>query len=119
MKRRILAICMILALLTGCGAETAPTMQEDTAIPLGQGEQAEEGIPVTILDVSAEVLVSEDPSEYPNDEVFVGYTDGTFEILTFENDDELANALEQLSQDETVTLIQPNYSYESNDVMKC
>ena len=56
-----------------------------------------------------------DLSEYTNNEVFVMYTDGSFDVLTFDSEDALANGIDELSNDETVSLIQPNYSYESTD----
>lgn len=112
MKRRLLSLFICVSLLAGCSAETATELPNDTAA----SNSSESAIPVTVLDTSAGVLVSDDPADYPNDEIFVGYTDGTFEILSFENDEEVASALADLLEDDAVTLIQPNYSYESSTV---
>lgn len=112
MRQRLLSLCLCLSLLTGCTSETVSETPEDTTATDASGAS----VPVTILDTSAGVLVSDDPADYPNDEVFVAYTDGTFEILSFETDEALSEGLGQLLQDETVTLIQPNYSYEGGAV---
>ena len=53
---------------------------------------------------------------YESGEVLVGYADGSFQVLTFQTQAELAAALEELAEDETVTLYQPNYSYQSSAV---
>lgn len=53
---------------------------------------------------------------YENGEVLVGYADGSFEVLTFHTQAELAAGLEALAQDETVSLYQPNYSYQNTSV---
>ncbi len=50
-------------------------------------------------------------SEYTNNEVFVMYNDGIFEVLTYENEEALSEGLEKLSSDDSVMLYQPNYSY--------
>ena len=118
MKHRILALCMSLALLTSCGAPPVSS-EQDTAVVVDTQEtalEADSENTVMILDTTAGVLVTGDPAEYPNGEVFVCYTDGTYDILIFETDEALAKGLEQLLQDETVTLIQPNYSYEGTSV---
>ena len=118
MKRRTLTLSMIFVLLTGCGAQlTSPGQNTTTSVVAQETElgEANENT-VMILDTTAGVLVASDPAEYPNSEVFVCYTDGTYDVLTFETDEALAEGLEQLLQDETVTLIQPNYSYEGGSV---
>ena len=51
-------------------------------------------------------------SEYENNEVFVMYKDGSFEVISYESADELAGGLEEIANDENVTLYQPNFSYE-------
>lgn len=66
------------------------------------------------LDASAGVVVSHDPSDYTNGEVLVGYADGTFAVLTYENDEALSAGLEELASAEDVILVQPNYTYDSS-----
>lgn len=90
------------------GEDTRPAEPQDTQEP-AQGEED-----AAVLDTTAGVLSESDPAQYPNGEVFVGYADGSFDLLSFETDEELAEGLERLLQDESVTLIQPNYSYESS-----
>ena len=51
---------------------------------------------------------------YENGEVLVGYADGSFQVLTFQTQEELAAGLEELAEDETVILYQPNYSYQNS-----
>lgn len=58
-------------------------------------------------------LAISDLSEYQNNEVFVCYADGEFEVLTYENADALADGLSALAENQNVTLIQPNYAYQS------
>ena len=53
---------------------------------------------------------------YENGEVLVGYADGSFQVLTFQTQAELAAGLEGLAEDETVSLYQPNYSYKNSSV---
>ena len=64
---------------------------------------------VSQLDESA-VIVTDDLSEYENGEVLVGYSDGSVEVLTYEDETALADALETLPQTEGVVLVQPNYT---------
>lgn len=88
MKRRILAVILTLqVLLCGCGSAVA-------------------------WDASAEASLT----AYENGEVLVGYADGSFAVLTFQTQEELAVGLEQLAEDETVILYQPNYSYQTTSV---
>lgn len=54
-----------------------------------------------------------DPSQYTDNEVFVSYTDGTYRVLKYENQEELKSSLQILSEDEDVMDIQPNYRYET------
>lgn len=55
-------------------------------------------------------------SEYVNNEVFVMYKDGTFDVLKYESKDVLAKGLEAISNDENIRLYQPNYSYEASSL---
>ncbi len=50
-------------------------------------------------------------SEYINNEIFVMYKDGSFDILKYESEEPLAKGLEKIANDENVKLYQPNYSY--------
>lgn len=68
-----------------------------------------------VQDTPADVLVTGDLSEYENGEVLVGYVDGTYQVLTYSDQDSLAQGLQALTADDTVTLIQPNYAYENSD----
>jgi subtilisin family serine protease len=91
LKKRVLAMGLVLALLCGFGAETSAADLESVVSP----------------------LVTEDLSAYENGEVLVCYQDGAFEVLTYGDDESLAAGLTALAGDETVTLVQPNYSYTS------
>lgn len=104
--KRVMAVILTLSvcLLSACG--TAGAVTADDAL---DAEHAVE------IDVSAGILATENLSDYINDEVLIGYTDGTFEIRSYEDDDALAAALEILTADENVILVQPNYSYNSSD----
>lgn len=55
-------------------------------------------------------------SDYVNNEVFVMYKDGTFNVLKYESADALAEGIETIADDENVTLYQPNYSYEASSL---
>jgi subtilisin family serine protease len=94
MKTRILAIGSAICLLIICGAYEATSAIHQEA--------------------AEDVLVTDDLSEYTNREVLVGYTDGTFEVFSYENDDTLAAGLKTLSVEPNVTLVQPNYTYTSD-----
>ncbi len=61
-----------------------------------------------------EVTASASVLEYENNEVFVMYQDGGFEVLKYENEDALASGLEEIANDENVLLYQPNYSYSAS-----
>lgn len=88
MKKRICAIILTLQFLfCGCGYAAAWNASAD--------------VPLTA---------------YENGEVLVGYADGFFEVLTFQTQEELAEGLEKLAEDETVILYQPNYSYQNSSV---
>ena len=97
--RRIIAyiLTMSILLLTVCGTAGAADTEA-----------------VTELDASAGVLVKEDPADYPKREVLVCYADGSFEVLTYEDETALAAGLETLAADENVTLVQPNYTYSTS-----
>lgn len=88
MKKRLLAVVLVLQLLFCCCGQAAA------------------------WNASAEVPLT----AYENGEVLVGYADGSFEVLTFRTQVELAAGLEKLAKDETVLLYQPNYSYQNSSV---
>lgn len=50
-------------------------------------------------------------SKYENNEAFVMYEDGSFEVISYESDKMLAQGIEKLSASEGVLSVQPNYSY--------
>ena len=54
-----------------------------------------------------------DLSAYSSPEVLVLYQDGGMEVLTYGSMDALASALDTLSNDSSVALVQPNYAYTS------
>ena len=105
--KRMTAMLLVLSvcLLSACG--TAGAADVDTTV--ANVEDTME------LNTSAGVVATEDLSEYIGGEVLVGYTDGTFEVLTYEDEDALSAGLETLAANESVSLVQPNYSY-SNSV---
>lgn len=94
--KRLMALSLSLCLLCGCGANGAVN---DTA--------------AAGLNVSAGSLTTSALSDYEAGELLVGYTDGTYQVFNYENDSDLVAALEELSLDENVSLVQPNYSYVS------
>lgn len=101
MKRTLptlLALSLGLQLLAGC----ANTASADT----GDAEA---------LDTSAGVLATTDLSEYTNLEALVVYTDGTSQVVSYRDENTLSEGLTALSQEENVSLVQPNYSYENKD----
>ncbi len=57
------------------------------------------------------------PEAYVNNEVFVMYQDGNFEVLSYENEEQLSKVIAELSTDDTVMLYQPNYSYATTGVL--
>ena len=72
---------------------------------------------MTAMAVNAqENTVQTSLSEYVNNEVFVMYKDGTFDVLKYESKDALAKGLEAILNDENVRLYQPNYSYEASSL---
>lgn len=89
--KRLIALSLSLCLLCGWGVYAAAEERNGSAGSLTTG----------------------DLSDYAAGEVLVGYTDGTYRVLSYEDDAGLAAALEELSLDEQVSLIQPNYSYVS------
>lgn len=91
MKRKIIAAGLALTLLANLGGVTARA----AAVP------------------AESALATDDLTQYENGEVFVGYADGGFQVLAYETDSALAEGLRALAADETVTLIQPNYTYQS------
>jgi subtilisin family serine protease len=95
-------------LCSGYGAVPASALPQQAAAG-GQVQAADRGA----SDTEGLVLVTEDASEYTDDQVVVCYRDGSVEVVTYEDDDALTQGLTQLVQDETVALVQPNYDYES------
>ncbi len=72
---------------------------------------------MTTMAVNAqENTVQTSLSEYVNNEVFVMYKDGTFDVLKYESNDALQKRLEAISNDENIKLHQPNYSYEASSL---
>lgn len=65
------------------------------------------------LDRTAGVLATEDLSAYENHQALVMYADGSFDVMTYDSKDALADGLKALAADENVMLVQPNYSYEN------
>lgn len=63
------------------------------------------------LDRTAGVLATEDLSAYENHQALVMYADGSFDVMTYDSKDALADGLKTLAADENVMLVQPNYSY--------
>ena len=53
-------------------------------------------------------------SAYVNNEVFVMYDDGSFEVVAYEDEASLSIGLDKLCEDETVSFVQPNYSYKQS-----
>ena len=123
--RRLVSLVLSLLLAVGCattaGAASAKqaTVTTDRTGSLPAAEQtAPAQTPVGLqaaqsLDQTAGVLVTEDPADYPNDQVLVMYTDGTCTVQTYPDDTALSAALDELAGDETVSLVQPNYTYEN------
>ena len=88
MKKRLLAVVLVLQLLVCCCGHAAA------------------------WNASGDVSLT----AYKNGEVLVGYADGSFGVLTFRTQEDLAAGLEELAKDETVLLYQPNYSYQNSYV---
>lgn len=59
------------------------------------------------------VSAAQDLSEYENNEILVSYTDGSFSVLSFEDSDQISQALCELEEDSSVASFQPNYTYSS------
>lgn len=91
----VLSICLLCTYGTA-GAVAADTIDIESAVE---------------LDATAGIVAACDPVDYVNNEVLVSYTDGTFQVLTYEDDNALAAGLEALAADKNVNLVQPNYSY--------
>ena len=78
---------------------------------LVQGAGAAEELPGLV--VAEGVLVSDDPADYTDGQVLVMYTDNSCQVLTYSDDEALAEGLAQLAGRSDVALVQPNYSYTS------
>ena len=55
-------------------------------------------------------------SEYRNNEIFVMYQDGTYNVLQYGNTEALSEGIRALENDGNVKLYQPNYSYATSSV---
>lgn len=118
-KRRQAAILLsaILAAqaLTGCAAgNTTAAGGRDTELAaeagqesFGRREQADEA------KGTGEKSVVEDLNAYENLEILALYETGDFEVYSCETREELAETVEMLAAMETVSVVQPNYSYEN------
>lgn len=132
--RRLVSLVLSLLLAAGCattaGAASArqATVTTDRTGTLPAAEQTAPAQSAAGLqaaqspDQTAGVVVTEDPADYPDNQVLVMYTDGTCTVQTYPDDTALAAALEELAAEETVSLVQPNYTYENqflstNDAM--
>ncbi len=65
----------------------------------------------TAFAASAATSEPEKLAEYTNNEIFVMYNNGSFEVLVYENEELLSKGIEELSVNENVMLYQPNYAY--------
>lgn len=61
-------------------------------------------------------IVETDLDTYENNEVLAFYQDGSYQVHSFQTKEALAKGLEQLSQDQQVLLVQPNYTYSEQEV---
>lgn len=59
---------------------------------------------------------SEITTEYEVNEFFVLYKDGSNEVIVFENNKDMEKGLEELAEDENVSVVSPNYSYEATSL---
>ncbi|OUP11995.1 S8 family peptidase [Anaeromassilibacillus sp. An200] len=98
MKKRRSVLSLLLACVTviGMGAQT---VQAQGNVQSGETAPA--------------LVVSMDPEDYSGGDVLVQYRDGTFEVKTFDGQTELETALKEWADSGEVSLIQPNYTYES------
>ena len=98
MKKRRSVLSLVLACVTviGMGAQT---VQAQGNVQSGETAPA--------------LVVSMDPEDYSGGDVLVQYRDGTFEVKTFDGQTELETALKEWADSGEVSLIQPNYTYES------
>ncbi|MBQ6847255.1 MAG: S8 family serine peptidase [Oscillospiraceae bacterium] len=55
-------------------------------------------------------------SEGEVNEIFVLYKDGSNEVITFENEEDMEIGIEALLEDEGVSVVSPNYSYEAASI---
>lgn len=100
MKHRVLSILMALLLLFGVPSGYTASAYSSNDTKLMVKEQSD---------------TSEAPAlfDYINREVFVYYSDGSFDVITYDSDEALSAGLTALTQDKTVLFTQPNYSYEN------
>lgn len=134
--KRWTAFLLVLAIgmFPGCGTakeetqEEAGIQQETQQETIEQEEdvQQEEVLsPVEdeeVWDEAEEIVLEEDLSQYVNEEVLVGYSDGSFEVISYADEDALRQGLEELREDPEVLSVQPNYVYDNsglsvNDVL--
>ena len=57
--------------------------------------------------------IQTDIDSYTNNEVLVLYKDGTIEVKTYDNKAQLEDGIWDLIKDDTVDVVQPNYTYEN------
>ena len=53
---------------------------------------------------------------YTNNEALVLYKDGSIEVKTYNNKSQLEEGISDLINDETVDVVQPNYTYENTEM---
>lgn len=91
--KRIVSLFLVCGVFLGCAAQAAEPASTSSV----------QAAPWTL-------------SDYDNGEVLVEYTDGSIEVLTFEDEASLASGLEALADDETVVYFQPNFAYRSDAI---
>ncbi len=106
MKRKCawsLCVAVLFSIFSGYGSCGATNNSMGMPVLENAGEE-----------LSDDVVDTTDISEYENNEVFVMYTDGSAEVLTYESKDAVKTALQELPLKEGVMLVQPNYTYKSD-----
>ena len=67
-----------------------------------------------LTEMTGQAVVQEyDMEAYENNEVLVLYKDGSCTTKTYSSKEELKNALYEMSKDELIDIVQPNYLYSS------
>lgn len=65
----------------------------------------------TALEYKTQIPLAEDLTDYINNQVFVMYTNGDYEVKTYGNSNELFSAIMNLQRNVEVAYVQPNYEY--------